>query len=138
MSMSISDHRNSFALDILTALDQIFSELRNVLEGISLIKELSPKTLDLLMSFGERLSAFIITEAILPYISQVRFLDARDLIKTDRTFGAAQVHFKQTNKNISQYFHDFPGIIPIITGFIGSSKENETTSLGMRLYFINL
>lgn len=116
--------------DALKSLDQTFSCLSNVLEGISLIKELSPKTLDLLMSFGERLSAFIISEAILPYICQTRFLDAREIIKTDRTFGGARVDFKEVNKNISQYFRDFPNSLPIITGFIGSSKENETTSLG--------
>jgi len=117
-------------LEALKTLDQTLSELRKVLEGVSLIKELSPKTLDLLMSFGERLSAFIIVEAILPDISQARFLDARDLIKTDRTFGKARVDFKETNKNILKYFYDFPGVLPIITGFIGSSKENETTTLG--------
>lgn len=116
--------------DVLKALDQTLSELCNVLEGISLIKELSPKTLDLLMSFGERLSAFIITEAILPYNPQARFLDARELIKTDRIFGGARVDFKETNKNISEHFYDFPGMLPIITGFIGSSKENETITLG--------
>lgn len=114
----------------LKSIDQTLSELRDILEGISLIKELSPKTLDLLMSFGERLSAFIIAEAILPCISQAKFLDARELIKTDRNFGAARVDFKETNKNISHYFQNFPNALPIITGFIGSSKENETTTLG--------
>lgn len=111
--------------DALKNLDQTFIELRNVLEGISLIKELSPKTLDHLMSFGERLSAYIIAEA-----TQARFLDAREIIKTDRTFGEAKVNFKETNKNIAQYFHPLSDAISIITGFIGSSKESDTTSLG--------
>lgn len=115
--------------NVLMALDQTFFELQSILEGISLIKELSPKTLDLLMSFGERLSAFIITEAALPSIPQARFLDARDLIKTDRSFGGARVDFKETNRNISKYFHDI-ACMPIMTGFIGSSQENETTTLG--------
>ncbi len=113
----------------LKTLQPVFSELRDVLEGISLIKRLSPKALDLLMSFGERLSAFIITEAIQPYISQARFLDAREIIKTDRTFGGARVDFAETNKNIQKYFCDFLHM-PIITGFIGSPKEKETATLG--------
>jgi aspartokinase/homoserine dehydrogenase 1 len=116
--------------EALKALEQTFSELRNVLEGIFLVKELSPKTLDLLMSFGERLSAFIIAEAILPHISQAKFLDARSYIKTDRSFGAARVDFNETNKNISHCYQEFPGVLPIMTGFIGSSKENDTTTLG--------
>lgn len=113
----------------LKALQKDFSELHNLLEEISLIKKLSPQKLDLLMSFGERLSAFIIAEAIQAYISQVRFLDAREIIKTDQTFGGALVDLEATNKNIQNYFFDFP-CMPIITGFIGSSKENETTTLG--------
>lgn len=115
--------------EALNALDQTLSELHSVLEGVFLIKELSPKTLDFIMSFGERLSAFIIREAIQPYIPQARFLDTREIIKTDRTFGGARVHFTETNKNIQKYFHCF-SCMPIITGFIGSSEEGETTTLG--------
>lgn len=115
--------------ETLRTLQPVFSELRDVLEGISLMKRLSPKALDLLMSFGERLSAFIITKAIQPYIPQARFLDAREIIKTDRTFGEAQVDFAETNESIQKYFCDFLHM-PIITGFIGSPKEKETATLG--------
>lgn len=125
-NMLISQERLPNAMK---AIEQTLSELRNLLEGVFLIQELSPKTLDLMMSFGERLSAFIIAEAIQPSIPQARFLDAREIIKTNRAFGGSQVDFEETNKNIQKYFHDAP-CIPIMTGFIGSSKENETTTLG--------
>ncbi|MBA2727906.1 MAG: bifunctional aspartate kinase/homoserine dehydrogenase I, partial [Parachlamydiaceae bacterium] len=114
---------------VLKALEHIFIELRNVLDGVYLLKELSARTLDLLMSFGERLSAFIISESIQPYIPQTRFLDSREIIKTDRNFGAACVDFSKTNEKIRDYFQSGP-YLPIITGFIGSSTENETTTLG--------
>lgn len=113
----------------LEFLESNFQELRNLLEGVFLIKELSPKTSDLIMSFGERLSAFIIAEAIQPIISEAKFLDARAVIKTDRMFGGARVDFEETNQNIEKFFHDFP-CMPIITGFIASTKENETSILG--------
>lgn len=111
--------------NISKTLEKIFSELEDILEGIFLIKELSPKTLDLIMSFGERLSAFIISQAI----PQSCFLDAREVIKTDKTFGSAQVDFAETNRNIQNYFINTPSL-PIITGFISSSKDGETTTLG--------
>lgn len=115
--------------EALKVIDPIVDALRGVLEGIFLIKELSPKTLDLVMSFGERLSALIISEALQSSIPQARFLDAREIIKTNREFGGAKVEFEATNKNIQNYFQD-SSYLPIITGFIGSSKENETTTLG--------
>lgn len=110
-------------------LDQTLLELGKVLEGIFLVRELSLKTLDLVMSFGERLSAYIISEALRPLVASAAYLDARLIIKTDRSFGEARVNFDETNKNTLEYFHDSPGI-PVITGFIGSSFENETTTLG--------
>lgn len=113
----------------LEAIEKNFQELRHVLDGIFLIKELPLKALDLIMSFGERLSAFIISEGMKPFIPEAVFLDAREIIRTDRNFGGAQVDFTETDKNIRHYFHDFPSM-PIITGFIGSTKENETSTLG--------
>lgn len=108
----------------LKNIHQTFSEMQKILEGVSLVKELSPKTLDLLMSFGERLSAYIISQAL-----QSKYVDARDLIITDRNFGRAKVNFDETNKNIQKYFSSLSSI-PIITGFIGATNENETTTLG--------
>ena len=116
-------------LFVLEQLDKIFIELYEVLEGVYLVKELSLKTLDFVMSFGERLSAFIMAIALQSFIPQAIFLDAREFIKTNRTFGGARVDFEATNNNIHSYFSCFQGL-PIITGFIGSSKDNETTTLG--------
>ncbi len=104
-------------------------ELEDLLHGISLIKELSPKSLDFIMSFGERLSAYIISEAVSTYGTTAEFLDARTLVKTNNDFGSAKVDFEETNGNIQKYFGEHRAL-QIITGFIGSTKENETTTLG--------
>ncbi len=114
---------------VLEELEKMFHELSSVIDGIFLVGECSEKTLDLVMSFGERFSAFIISEAAIPFIQDAVFLDARNIIKTDRHFGHAQVDFEKTNKNIQKWFQENPKM-PVVTGFIASSNENETTTLG--------
>ncbi len=104
-------------------------DLRDVLHGLHLVRELSPRTLDFVMSFGERLSAFIISEALLDGGTPCEFIDSRKLVKTDEQFGSAKVDFSKTNRNIKKYIktHSLP---QIVTGFIGSTSRNETTTLG--------
>lgn len=113
----------------LKTVDIYFEELHATLEGIFLTKELSAESLDTLMSFGERLSAFIISEALREHIPEACFLDARTIIKTDDKFGRAKVDFTTSTSLIQKQFHEHSSV-PIITGFIGSSKENKTTTLG--------
>ncbi len=102
----------------------ILQELEDILEGIFLIREISKRTMDLVMSFGERLSAYIISKAM-----DAEFLDARKLVKTDDNFGYAKVDFKKTDKNIQEYFKKNKKL-QIITGFIGSTEDEETVTLG--------
>lgn len=113
----------------LETLEDDFQELNKTLEGVFLIRELPSKTLDLIMSFGERFSAFIISQALQPKIPQTTFLDARTVITTDRSFGSGKVDFALSNRAIQEYFTDTTRM-PIITGFIGASPQKETTTLG--------
>jgi bifunctional aspartokinase / homoserine dehydrogenase 1 len=106
-----------------------FNELDDLLHGIFLIKELSPRTLDLVQSFGERLSAFIISQCLVQRNIEAEYLDSRRLIVTDKTFGKAKVDFKVTNERISSHFHHRKAI-QVVTGFIGSTVQQETTTLG--------
>jgi len=105
------------------------NELDDILHGVFLIKELSLKTLDYVLSFGERLSAYTISESLLDRKIATNFLDARTVIKTDASFGNARVLFEQTNKNIQKYFEENKKL-QLVTGFIASTIENETTTLG--------
>ncbi len=106
-----------------------FNELENVLQGVCLVKERTTRTLDYIMSFGERLSAYIISEAFKAEGLDVEFLDARDVIRTDTHFGYAKVDFEITNRLIQQHFKHHTST-QIITGFIGSTEGGETTTLG--------
>lgn len=110
-------------------LSPFFHELEQAVYGMYLVHEASPKMLDFVMSFGERLSAFIISMAMAAVIPTATFLDARTVVKTDNRYGNARVNFAKTNALIKQE-PAFKGHLPVITGFIGSTDENETTTLG--------
>lgn len=112
----------------LTTLETFFKELSDALHGIMLIKELSKRSLDFIMSFGERFSALIISEALKNVIPNATYLDARDIIITDAHFGQAAVLEKKTHSLIQKYFSQ--NLLPVITGFIGSTETHETTTLG--------
>lgn len=107
----------------------LFNELEDLLKGVSLIKELSTRTLDLIVSFGERLSTTIITEALKNKGIEAEFLDARKVIKTNDTFGYADVNFELTNELIRKHFAQ-TNKLQCITGFIGSTIDGVTTTLG--------
>ena len=117
----------------------IINELEDLLRGVSLIRELTPRTHDLITSFGERLSTTIITECVKSHRGTgtgiaAQFLDARTIIKTDANFGQADVNYALTNELVRAHFDkvaSLPGApVQLITGFIGSTEKNETTTLG--------
>ncbi|AWW31445.1 bifunctional aspartate kinase/homoserine dehydrogenase I [Echinicola strongylocentroti] len=113
----------------LTFVKVRFNELGDLFHGIYLIKECSNRTLDYVLSFGERLSNFILANGLQAKGITANYLDARDLVKTDDRFGHAKVNFKTSNKLIQDYFEKHDGI-KVITGFIGSTDKGETTTVG--------
>jgi aspartokinase/homoserine dehydrogenase 1 len=115
--------------NIVARIKLLLNELEELLHGVYLLKELSPRTLDLILSFGERLSAFTISECLRHRGVEAEFTDTRFLIKTDKNFGKAKVIFNVTNENIQKHFKQ-KRAIQIITGFIGSTENQETTTLG--------
>ena len=118
----------------LDAVDDLLEELQNVLHGVYLLRDCPPRALDLAASFGERLSATIISS----YLQQLRpalFVDARQFVVTDDQFTHAAVLFDQTNKKIRSYFNRLmkkrgPAPIPVVTGFVGSTEDGRTTTIG--------
>jgi aspartokinase/homoserine dehydrogenase 1 len=107
----------------------ICNELSDIVKGASLVGEVTPRTRDLILSFGERLSAYLVCQAIKAEIPDVLFTDARYLIKTDATFGKAKVDFESTDKLIKDYYSKFGGP-KVVTGFIASTQHKQTTTLG--------
>lgn len=107
-----------------------FESLGNVLHGIFLLREVSPRSLDFVVSFGERNSAYIIAQAVAQAGIPGDFLDARDVIRTDAHFGSAKVDFDESNRLIREHYAAKAGRVQAVTGFIGSTAEGLTTTLG--------
>ena len=105
------------------------NDLSDVLHGVYFTKELTTRTLDYVMSFGEILSTFIIAEALKAMRIPCEFLDSRLLIKADDTFGAGKVRYDLTNHTIKSYFRKHQGL-QIACGFIASTTDNDTVTLG--------
>jgi aspartokinase/homoserine dehydrogenase 1 len=108
----------------------LLNELEDLLRGVFLIKELSARTNDFIVSFGERLSTTIATEALKNRGIDAEYLDARKLIKTDDHFGYAEVITELTNELIRKHFAK-TNQLQCITGFIGSTIDGVTTTLGL-------
>lgn len=120
----------NYSNEVITKLNDKLSSLKSLLDGIYLINELSPKTSDKLVSFGELLSSFIITETM-----KSRGLDAvrknsQDVIVTNSNFTKAEVNYSLTYKNIQDYFKTAIQRITILPGFVSKSETGEITTLG--------
>lgn len=115
--------------EVLPQLDRNHEVLRNLLHGIYLVREASPRTMDYVLSFGERNSAFIISYVLRQAGIKAAYLDARKIIKTDKQFNSAKVDFDSTYDKIHSYYAEHPEI-QIVTGFIASAKGGLTTTLG--------
>jgi aspartate kinase len=110
-------------------LNSLFTELDLLVQNISLLKELTPKAHDHILSLGERMSSLIFKEvlkAILPE-KKVALLDARSVIKTDSIFGKATPLIAEIEAACSKLK---PDCLYVTQGFIGSDLEGNTTILG--------
>ena len=114
---------------IIAKIKGNFNEIEDLLKGITFIRELSIRTMDLLLSFGERLSTQIITFVLNEKGIKAKYIDARDIIKTNSNYGFAEVDFEDTNALINNSLAE-KNQVYCITGFIASNKDNITTTLG--------
>ena len=114
---------------VFARLKTLFNELDDLMHGVYLLRERSPRTMDLVLSFGERLSAYLISQYIKEQGVDTEFLDAREIIVTDKSFNNAKVDFAITNQKIQEYF-DSHKALQIVTGFVAATPEQETTTLG--------
>ena len=113
----------------LSFIEPIHLEAQNNLVEIKENIRFFSKSKDSILSIGERLTAFIVTQACLKQNINVSFLDAREVIVTDDNFGNAYVYYKESYSKIRKFCQDLNKTW-IITGFIGSTKNNETTTIG--------
>ena len=114
---------------VLKGLKESNKTLKDILHGIFLVREASLRTMDYVLSFGERTSNYIIAHALTLHGLPADYLDARDIIVTDKNFGAAKVDLDTTYKNIQAYYGKVNNI-QVVTGFVAAAKGGLTTTLG--------
>ncbi|MFB9841051.1 bifunctional aspartate kinase/homoserine dehydrogenase I [Mucilaginibacter ginsenosidivorans] len=113
-----------------TRLKINFNHLEELLQGVSTLRELTPKTRDLILSYGERCSTLMISKMAAQYFPESLFVDASELIKTDNEFGNAKVNMELTELLIKGFINENPGKMLFVTGFIASNDANQITTLG--------
>ena len=115
---------------IFKFLHSELDKLKQLYQGISLIKELTPKAEAKIVSFGELLSSFIIREAMVANGLNAERKDARELIVANSNYSNAVVDFDSTNKNIQEFIAKSTSNVIIIPGFVAANNQKETTVLG--------
>jgi aspartokinase/homoserine dehydrogenase 1 len=115
---------------VLSLVKTICNEAEDICNGIFLLRELSARTKDRIVSYGELLSSQIIAAKLNAAGLIAEWKDAREIIVTDSNYGMAAVDFAATNKKTSSFFKASPASLFIIPGFIASDKKNITTTLG--------
>lgn len=114
---------------VLSMVKKRCNEIEDICNGVFLLKELSLRTKDAIISYGELISSQLLTAKLKSLGINNVWKDARELIVTNADFGNASVDFPATNKNISDFFSGQKGIW-IVPGFTGKDKNNNTTTLG--------
>ena len=118
-----------FSEPATTRVRGLLDELFSLLYGISLVRDLSARTLDLVASFGERLSAIIVAQALSQAGIAAEPVDARQFIITDARFGSAHWLQAETAPRVLAFFSAFP-CVAVVTGFIAATADGITTTLG--------
>ena len=113
-------------LDVKSIVNPLLEELGNIYRGVSLIKDLSERTLDIIVSYGERLSSVIISRII----DKAQHYDSRNFIKTEKQFGKHILDNEETQRLIHTTFDNNNFDVAIVPGFISSNANGDITNLG--------
>ncbi|NQX85639.1 MAG: bifunctional aspartate kinase/homoserine dehydrogenase I [Flavobacteriaceae bacterium] len=123
--------QDAFSFDTtLKILKDRFIHLERLLDGVYLINELSPKTTDKLLSFGEQFSSLILSKTMELSNIDIVLKNVQELIITDTNHTSANVDFSLTTHNIKTYFKNNSSRVTLLPGFISKSKCGEITTLG--------
>ena len=115
---------------ILSWVKQRCNEIEDICNGVFLLGELSARTKDRIVGFGELLSSRIISERLKSVSTPNEWKDSRELIVTDSNFGFASIDFPATNKKVQEYFSGSQESLYMVPGFIASDAHGATTTIG--------
>jgi aspartate kinase len=119
--------------EVLESISSILDELKRLLEGIISLGEITPRSRDRIISFGERLSVLVVTGALKDIgINAKKFTGAEAGIVTDEEYGEANPLMSITKMKISKTLQPLlsKGIVPVVTGFMAATQTGDITTLG--------
>jgi bifunctional aspartokinase / homoserine dehydrogenase 1 len=115
---------------LLSLVKKHCNEIEDICNGVFLLQELTPRTRDRVMSYGELLSSQIISAKFQSEGFKNKWVDARRIIVTNSHYEHAVVDFELTNEKIQNYFSDSEESFFLVPGFIASDTQGITTTLG--------
>ena len=112
-------------------LDEHFQELTELVKGLAVLGELTPRSIDAISSYGERLSSYIVTLAFRHFGLETSHVDSRDVMITDKRHTQAAPNFPETYKRLAATIPPLAekGVV-VMGGFIASTEDGVTTTLG--------
>ena len=123
--------KNEQQYDPIVSFEPEFQLLEKLLEGVSLLKDYSPKTKDLVLAQGELMSAKLVAALLKRKGLESTFVDSREIFKTDAVVGNAQIINSVSEKLTRDRFATIPpNHVAVVTGFIASTEKGDTTTLG--------
>ena len=109
---------------------QVLAPLKQLLGGVGIVRERTAQTLDLVMSFGERLSASSLALLLQAMNLSTVYVDSREWTVTDDNFGLAKVDIEASRAKVRAMSESWKGRISVHTGFLGRTPDGRTTTLG--------
>ncbi|MDA2924629.1 lysine-sensitive aspartokinase 3 [Acidobacteria bacterium AH-259-L09] len=141
ISRDLKGHYLRVARELLTGtrllktedrLGGYFEEISNIIQGLYLLGECTPRSRDAIASFGERMSSLIFAETLGEKGHPVALLDSREFIRTDDDFTRAavleEVSFPKIREQVAPQLDD--GRLVVLPGFVGSTVDGITTTIG--------
>ncbi|GEM67467.1 bifunctional aspartate kinase/homoserine dehydrogenase I [Sphingobacterium mizutaii NBRC 14946 = DSM 11724] len=119
-----------FQNPVLTRLKLLVNELEDLLQGVTALKELSNQSKDLIISYGERCSNYLVAKIMEQEVPEAEYINASHYIKTDSNFGNAHLNEPLTAQLIQALSQTHADKLLFVTGFIGSNDKGRITTLG--------
>jgi aspartokinase/homoserine dehydrogenase 1 len=117
---------------LLARIDEAARQYRDLCAAVSVLGHLEPRTMDLLVSRGERMSAALLAEALAVHRRRAAYVDATDFIATDGQHGGAAADLPQTARRARRLLRPLihRKIIPVVPGYIGRAPDGSVATLG--------
>ena len=117
---------------LLAAIDAVFTELETIVRALAVVEEVSSRSRDAIVAFGELASSRIVAAALEDAGLPARWLDARAVLVTDAQHGAAAPEREATGERLRTLVTPLlaEGLVPVVAGFVGATAAGLTTTLG--------